>query len=104
MQIKKRYILATLALGLVIGFFLQEYVSSQPDSLIPVVVAGTDISAGTVLKSGSLQVVQWPRENLPTHTAQTVKQAEGKVITQPVAKGEPVLLPKLAQPVMKEVI
>jgi pilus assembly protein CpaB len=103
-QIKKRYILAALALGLVSGFFLQEYVSSQPDSIIPVVVAGTDISAGTVLKSGNLQVMPWPRKYLPTHTAQTVKQVAGKVITQPVAKGEPVLLPKLAQPVMKEVI
>ena len=104
LQINRRYIGAALALGLMLGFFLQEYVSSQPSGFIPVVAAGADLSAGTVLRPGNLQIIQWPREYLPTYTAETVKEVAGRVITQSVAKGEPVLLPKLAEPVMKEVL
>ena len=104
MQIKKWHILMSLSLGLILGFSIQEYVSSQPCGLIPVVVAGTDISAGTVLRPENLQVIQWPQDYLPANTAEKVNQVEGLIITQPVSKGEPVLLPKLAQPVRKEVL
>ncbi len=104
MKIKRRYMVAALVLGLMLGYCIQEYVFSLSHGVIPVVVAGADISAGTVLRPENLQVVQWSREYLPTHTAEKVKQVEGRVITQPVTKGEPVLLPKLAQPIMKEVI
>jgi Flp pilus assembly protein CpaB len=104
MKIKRRYMVAALVLGLMLGYCIQEYVFFLSHGVIPVVVAGADISAGTVLRPENLQVVQWSREYLPTHTAEKVKQVEGRVITQPVTKGEPVLLPKLAQPIMKEVI
>jgi Flp pilus assembly protein CpaB len=104
MQIKKWHILMSLSLGLMLGFFIQQYVASQPSGLIPVVVAGTDISAGTVLRPENLQIKGWPQDYLPTNTAEKVNQVEGLIITQPVAKGEPVLLPKLAQPVSKEVL
>ena len=104
MQIKKWQILTALGLGLMLGFSIQEYVASQPSGLIPVVVASTDISAGTVLRPENLQVMQWPQDYLPGNTVEKVKQAEGLIITQPVTKGEPVLLPKLAQPIRKEVL
>ena len=102
MKIKRWHIGATLILGGMLGFSLQEFLLSS-SHFIPVVVAGTDISAGTVLRPEKLQVIQWPREYLPTNTAKTINQVAGKVMTQPAVKGEPVLLPKLAEPVMREV-
>jgi hypothetical protein len=93
-------ILAALSLGLLIGFLSQDYVSSEPrdmvQNLVPVVVAGVNLSPGSVLQPVVLQVVQWPREVLPPQTAETVKQVTGRVVMTPVAKGEPILLPKLA--------
>ena len=92
-------ILAALTLGLLMGFFIQDYVSSPPQSqgqkMIPVVVAGVNLSPGSVLQPEVLQVVQWPREVLPPQTAETVKQVTGRVVLTPVTKGEPILLPKL---------
>ena len=60
MPIKKRYILSALILGLMLGYFIQDYVSSHPSDFIPVVVAGADISAGTVLRLENLQVFSGP--------------------------------------------
>ena len=93
-------ILAALTLGLLMGFLIQDYVSSEPQdmvqNLVPVVVAGVNLSPGRILRPEVLQVVQWPREVLPPQTAETVKQVTGRVVMTPVAKGEPILLPKLA--------
>ncbi len=93
-------ILAALTLGLLMGFLIQDYVSSEPQdmvqNLVPVVVAGVNLSPGRILRPEVLQVVKWPREVLPPQTAETVKQVTGRVVMTPVAKGEPILLPKLA--------
>ncbi len=95
-----RHILVALALGLMMGFFIQEYVSSQDqikaNKMVPVVVADANISPGKVLRPEVLRVVQWPREVLPPQTAETVKQVVGRLLIAPVTKGEPILLPKLA--------
>jgi len=104
MRIKKWYIWGALALGLMLGFLIQECVSSQPSGLIAVVVARADISAGTVLRPGYLEVIQWPREYLPANTAEKVQQVEGQIIMQPVTKGEPGLLPKLVKTVKRKVV
>jgi hypothetical protein len=92
-------ILGALTLGLLLGFFIQDYVSSLPQSqgqkMIPVVVAGVNLSPGSVLQPEVLRVVQWPREVLPPQTAETVKQVTGRVVLTPVTRGEPILLSKL---------
>lgn len=100
MKLHKRYILAGLALGLGLGFFVQEYFSSPDQSaakeLVPVVVADTDLGAGSILGPGVLRVVQWPRRILPPQTAGSVIQVTGRLVMAPITKGEPILLPKLA--------
>jgi Flp pilus assembly protein CpaB len=98
-QINWRTILVALAMGLFLGYGLQEYVSSRPQEMVsqlaPVVVARMNISPGTVLRRGSLDVVQWPREFLPPQSATTIPEVEGRIVINFITKGEPVLLPKL---------
>jgi hypothetical protein len=93
-------ILAALTLGLLMGFLIQDYVSSEPQdmvqNLVPVVVAGVNLSPGRILRPEVLQVVKWPREVLPPQTAETVKQVTGRLVLSPITRGEPILLPKLA--------
>jgi pilus assembly protein CpaB len=93
-------IVGGLALGLSLGVVIQAYAPPKNQNMVqnqvPVVVAGTNLVPGTVLRPGALQVVQWPREALPPHTLNTLKQVEGQVVTVPVTKGEPILRPKLA--------
>jgi Flp pilus assembly protein CpaB len=95
-----RYMLAALALGLVLGLIIQEYVSSQRlpalPGMVPVVVSKFDLPAGSVLKPEFLRVVHWPQEVHPTQAAETVQQVAGRLVLAPVAKGEPILLNKLA--------
>ncbi len=94
------YILVALVLGLMGTFVIHAYVTpsnlSTVQKMVPVVVAGANINPGTALRPEFLRVVQWPQEILPPHTANMVQQVEGMVVTVPVTKGEPILLPKLA--------
>jgi hypothetical protein len=98
-QINWRTITGALVMGLCLGYGLQEYVSSRPQEMVsqsaPVVVARTNISPGTVLRRGRLDVVQWPKEFLPPQSATTIPEVEGRMAINFITKGEPVLLPKL---------
>jgi Flp pilus assembly protein CpaB len=93
------YILMALTLGLIGGYFLQEYVSSQAQPVVQetvsVVVAGANLSLGSILRPQDLRVVQWPRQILPWQTSKTVKEVEGRQLIVPIMKGEPILLPQL---------
>ena len=90
-------ILAALTLGLLMGFLIQDYVSSEPQdmvqNLVPVVVAGVNLSPGRILRPEVLQVVQWPREVLPPQTAETVKQVTGRVVMTRWPKASPSCCP-----------
>ena len=104
---RRWHILTAVALGLMLGFYIQDSVSSQQQSMappvVPVVVAAADISPGTVLRPEILRVVQWPEQILPPNTINSIQKIQGLVITVPLNKGEPILLPKLVQQVLKEI-
>lgn len=99
-----KIVLSGLAVGLCLGWVFQAYLpGANPggnQAVVPVVVAAVDLRPGSVLRSESLQLVQWPRDAVPPHTLDTLKKVSGRIITTPVAKGEPILKPKLA-PVRK---
>jgi Flp pilus assembly protein CpaB len=105
-QNRRQNILA-VALGLILGFYSYNFILSQPQSMVPrmvpVVVADADITPGTVLRPEILRVVQWPEEIMPPHTAKAIQKVQGLMITVPVIKGEPILLPKLVQQALKQV-
>lgn len=88
-----------LALGLMVGFYICAFVKLKNQNMVrvdfPVVVAGVDITPGTVLRPDDLRVVQCPYEMLPPQSAYAFQQVEGRIITGLVIKGEPILLHKL---------
>lgn len=96
-------ILGGLVLGLMAGFFIYKAVNKQTrvEMRFPVVVAAVDIAPGTVLQSNHLTVVQWPFEYLPPHSAYMFHQVEKRMASSPIAKGEPIMLPKLLPPSVK---
>ena len=60
------------------------------------VVAEVDIAPGTALAGRVLRVATWPRDIIPPRAVSSVKELEGRVAQTPIAKGEPILLSKLA--------
>ena len=88
-----------LAVGLIVGFYICAFIKLKNQNMVqvgfPVVVAGADITPGTVLRSDVLRVVQCPYDMLPPQSAYTFQQVEGRIITALVVKGEPILLHKL---------
>ncbi|HLD46292.1 MAG TPA: Flp pilus assembly protein CpaB, partial [Desulfobaccales bacterium] len=60
------------------------------------VVAEVDIAPGTALDGRVLRVAAWPRDIIPPRALSSVKELEGRVAQTPIAKGEPILLSKLA--------
>jgi pilus assembly protein CpaB len=95
----KYFLLAGLA-GLVAVFLTQRYIASRTAKVGEppgqVVVAELDISPGTALTGRLLRVAAWPRNIIPAKSVANPKQLEGRVVHIPVAKGEPILLTKLA--------
>lgn len=62
----------------------------------PLVVAAVDLPAGLELSAGRLAVAQWPVEARPPGHFGAVKPLLGRVLQQPVVKGEPLLAGKLS--------
>jgi pilus assembly protein CpaB len=95
----KYFILAGLA-GLVAVFLMQRYIASRMAVVAEppgqVVVAEIDIPPGTALTGRLLRVAAWPRNIMPDKAIANPKQLEGRVVHIPIAKGEPILLSKLA--------
>ncbi len=61
-----------------------------------VVVASNEIAPGTAISTAQVKVVDWPRELIPAKATTSIQAIQGRVVILPIAKGEPVLLTKLA--------
>ncbi len=87
-------------LGLVATLAIHKYIKTK--TAIPVTATGQvavatgDISPGTALDSQLVKMDTWPQKLIPTKAASSFKELEGRVVKTPVAKGEPILLSKLA--------
>jgi pilus assembly protein CpaB len=95
----KYFILAGLA-GLVAVLLVRSYIGSRVAAPLkptgPVVVAEVDLAPGTALAGRMLRVAAWPRDIIPPKAVGSPKELEGRVAQTAIAKGEPILLTKLA--------
>jgi len=87
-------------MGLAAVFLIHNFITSTvripitPSSQL--VVAEVDIAPGEALAGRVLRVATWPRDIIPPRAVTSVKELEGRVAQMPIAKGEPILLSKLA--------
>lgn len=88
-------------LGLALAFFAAVgtylYASSAqtttapPEEKGPVVVALRDLAARQAITAADIKIEQYPRTIIPPTAIADPEKAVGKVLTQPVARGEPLL-------------
>lgn len=94
------YIVVALAAGLVATFAVHRYVTVKtyvpPVATSQVAVAVSDVTPGTVLNGNLVKVSSYPKELVPNQAASSLKQVEGRVTITQIAKGEPILMGKLA--------
>ena len=62
----------------------------------PVLIAAHDVVAGTRLERAMLEVVQWPQDAVLAPALGRLEEAEGRVLTSALLRGEPLLQAKLA--------
>jgi pilus assembly protein CpaB len=95
-----KYFLLAGVVGLAAVFLVHRFISSTVRiPIIPsaqLVVAEVDIAPGTALDGRVLRVAAWPRDIIPPRAVSSVKELEGRVAQTPIAKGEPILISKLA--------
>ncbi len=96
-----------LALGLLIGIFaIKLFVDklasakagNQPAETVDVVVATTHINATMDITESMMKVVSVPKALVPDGTFETVEEVSGRVTSNPIPKGVPVLEALLAPP------
>ncbi len=64
----------------------------------PVLVAARDLAAGAKLDRSMLEVAHWPRDAVLATAMNRLEDAEGRVITSALLRGEPLLQARLAIP------
>lgn len=64
----------------------------------PVLVTQQNLVAGTRLERSMLLVAHWPKDALQSPALERLEDAEGRVITSDLVRGEPLLLARLALP------
>ena len=95
-----KYFLLAGVVGLAAVFLVHRFITSTMSiPIIPssqLVVAEVDIAPGEAMANRVLRVATWPRDIIPPRAVTSVKELEGRVAQTPIAKGEPILLSKLA--------
>ena len=95
-----KYFVLAGVLGLGAVFLVNNYITTrvtpQHTATAPLVVAEADIAPGTALTGRVLRVAAWPKDIIPPRAMTSPKQLEGRVAQMAIAKGEPILLTKLA--------
>ncbi len=94
------YLAAAVTAALGTAVLLTRYMDTRIAAVrVPtekVVVAATDMSIATTLRPELLTVVDWPLASRPDGTVKEPQELDGKVVNTSIAKGEPVLLSKIA--------
>jgi pilus assembly protein CpaB len=95
-----KYFILAGVVGLAAVFLTHRYITSRTTVLAApsaqLIVADVDIAPGTALTGRVMKVATWPKDIIPPKAAITSKQLEGRVALAPIAKGEPIILSKLA--------
>ena len=66
------------------------------ESVSPVAVASRDIDAGERLSRDNLRIMPWPRASLVQGSAMSLEALDGRVTSQAITAGEPILEQRLA--------
>ncbi len=86
--------------GLVATFAIHRYVTAKTTVAVKpthqVVVASGDLSPGIALDATTVKATSYPEELIPPTAVNSLAQVQGRVLITPVAKGEPILMSKLA--------
>jgi pilus assembly protein CpaB len=95
-----KYFILAGAAGLLAVFlvrsFLVKKITVPLQATRQVVVAEAEITPGTSLSGRLLRVATWPVDIVPSKAVAGLKELEGRVASTFIAKGEPILLTKLA--------
>lgn len=95
-----KYFILAGVVGLAATFLIHRYITTK--TAVPVtptdqvVVADLDIAPGTALASRMLKTAKWPKDIIPPKSVRNAKDVDGRVAQVPIARGEPILLTKLA--------
>jgi Flp pilus assembly protein CpaB len=65
---------------------------------VRVIVAGSDLQAGSVLTQADLQVARWPADLAPTGAVRSADELNGRTLAGPLHGGEPVTDLRLVGP------
>lgn len=92
-------LLISLGIGLVAMTVAAQWLRDRSlEQTQPVVVVNRNLPAGTRLERSMLEVDRWPKDAVRSPVLAEVTQAEGRVITSALLRGEPLLQARLAVP------
>lgn len=99
----KGIVLLTVSLLLAAGagWAAYQYLEAMPDrdkelDTVPVVIASKDMTFGTELDDGNLNVVQFPKESVPRGAYTSIDSVMGQTSKVFLVEGEPILASKLS--------
>ena len=91
-------LLAVAALVLAVRPTTGPAASATGPSVVPVVVASTDLPAGSVVGQDDLEVADWPADLVPTGAVESPGGLTGRTLAGALAAGEPVTDLRLVGP------
>src|SRR5262245_21667589 len=96
------YLWSGVALALVGLLMLHSYLAQvaragEDQTLIPVVVAATNVARGSALAGHDLRILRMPRAYAPPGSLRATSQAAGRVTLADLAEGEAVTRTRLAR-------
>ncbi len=89
-------VLAALGTAVLLTRYMDTRVAAVRIPTEKVVVAATELPIATELELGALATIDWPAASLPEGTVKDPKDLEGRIVNATIAKGEVILLSKLA--------
>ena len=96
--LRRRRLLVAVLVAVAVGAGLRS-VAAPPPPVVEVLVAATDLPAGTVLEPDDLRPVAVPPEAVPSSTASA---PTGRTLAAPLRRGEPVTDVRLVGPDLTE--
>ena len=86
---------AGIAAWLTSGYLKNEISTSRALQPQDIVVAATDIPVGTSISKPQLKLTSWPKDSIPTGSAQLPESLISRVVVRPIARGDAVTEQKL---------
>lgn len=92
--------LAMMALSLLAGLaavlLAVQWLNGRAVQTVQVAVAARDIDLGSPLNASQVEMVGWPKENIPAGAFASRSDLEGRVLKTSLVRGEPIVEAKLA--------